>query len=136
MSKIYNTYLSLKKENPETIYLFKSGIFFIAIDTDATLLSSLYNFKITNLTDKIVKCGFPCSSYEKYFKMFSSRNLNFKVIDYNKNTQYTPENYVQNDTILELLDLINNVDLNNLSITEMYNFIENLKAKVTDYQNT
>lgn len=93
MSKLYNTYEELKRENPDFIYLFKNGIFFIALDEDAYTLSNLFGFKLTNFTPNIVKCGFPCSSYEKYFKLFSACNLNFKVVEFTNASTCKADDY-------------------------------------------
>ena len=41
MSKLYNNYLALKKENESTLFLFKSGIFYIFLDEDATKISNI-----------------------------------------------------------------------------------------------
>lgn len=49
MSKLYDKFSSLKNSNKDTLYLFKSGIFFIALNEDATKLSEIFGFKITNL---------------------------------------------------------------------------------------
>ena len=119
MSKLYNTYLTLKKQNSETIYLFKSGIFFLAIDKDAYTLSNIFNFKLGNLNSTVVKCGFPCSSFDKYSRLFRLHNLTVKIVELNTNTQ----------TIDELLYFINSVDINTLSITEAYQWIEDVKSK-------
>lgn len=134
MSKLYNTYIELKKENPETIYLFKSGIFFLAIDDDAYVLSKIFNLKIGKLTNNVVKCGFPCSSLNKYTTLFKAHNLHIKIIETNKNIIYSFTEYLQDRSIIELLELINSVDINNLSILEAYSFIENLKNRVYDIQ--
>ena len=42
MSKLYSIYKKLKESNKDTVYLFKSGIFYIAISDDANLLSSKF----------------------------------------------------------------------------------------------
>ena len=81
MSKLYDMYIELKNLNYETIYLFKSGIFFLAIDNDAYLLSKIFNLKIGNLTNSIIKCGFPCTSLNKYKNLFKVHNLNVKIIE-------------------------------------------------------
>ncbi len=50
MSKLYDIYSSLKSNEPKsdkTLYLFKSGIFFILIDEDAKIASKILNLKIT-----------------------------------------------------------------------------------------
>ena len=129
MSRLYNTYLSLKKINSQTIYLFKSGIFLIAIDKDANILSDIFKFKLSNLTNTIAKCGFPVSSFDKYSKLFKLYNLDVKVIDCKMKTSYKLNEYRQNQDIVKIIELINSVDIDNLSVLEAYKFIETLKNK-------
>lgn len=135
MSKLYNTYLALKENDPQTIYLFKSGIFLIAIDTDAYILSNIFHFKLGNLTNTIVKCGFPYASLDKYIKLFKLYHLNAKIIEPEHETLYNFHEYKQNQYFIELLNLIISVDINNLSISEAYKFIENIKIKANDINN-
>lgn len=132
MSKLYNTYVELKKQNPKSIYLFKSGIFFIALDEDAHVLSNLFHFKLSSFTPEVVKCGFPCSSFEKYGKLFKACNLDIKLIEADKNITYTLKDYSQNSSITELLNSIKSVDINNLSISEAYAFLEKLQKTVME----
>ena len=70
MSKLYQTYVALKVQDSTQLYLFKSGIFYIFLDDDAKLISSLFNLKLTNLNSAIMKCGFPTSQLEKYSNLF------------------------------------------------------------------
>lgn len=135
MSKLYNTYLELKKKDEEIIYLFKSGIFFIALDDDAYTLSKFFHFKITNLTDTVVKCGFPCSSFDKYSNLFLLHNLKVKIIELSNRVIYPLKDYTQTTKITELLNDIKSIDINTLSIQEAYQFIENLKNKVNKINN-
>lgn len=125
MSKLYDIYKKLKNENNEIIYLFKSGVFYICLDDDAKILSKIYNLKLTNLNVDIVKCGFPCSSFDKYYKLFVNDNINFKIIE--NNTIFNGSDYLQNKTLLSLLEKINQVSVDNLSVSEAYKFIEELK---------
>lgn len=127
MSKLYNTYEELKKENSDLIYLFKSGIFFIALDKDAYALSSLFGFKLSNFTPNIVKCGFPCSSYDKYSKLFNACNLDTKVVELSNSSTYEVVNYEKEQKINSILDKINSIDINSLSVKDAYEFIENLQ---------
>ena len=132
MSKLYNTYLELKKQDSNSIYLFKSGIFFIALEEDAKTLSNLFHFKISNFTPSVIKCGFPCSSFEKYSNLFKTCNLKVKLIEPNQNTSYGLKDYKQNTHITELLNSIKSIDINNLSIQEAYNFLEKLQKSVKE----
>lgn len=135
MSKLYNTYLALKKQDSQTIYLFKSGIFFIAIDDDAHALSSTFDFKLSNLNSDIVKCGFPCSSFYKYYSLFQSHNLTVKIIEPDTNTSYGVNEYKQKKDITKLLEFINSIDIDNLSVYKAYKLIEDLKSKVAEINN-
>ena len=125
MSKLYDIYKKLKNENNETIYLFKSGVFYICLDDDAKILSKIYNLKLTNLNVDIVKCGFPCSSFDKYYKLFVNDIINFKIVE--NNTIFDGADYLRNKTLLSLLEKINQVSVDNLSVSEAYRFIEEIK---------
>ena len=135
MSKLYNTYLTLKKHNSQTIYLFKSGIFFIALDADAHILSNIFHFKLGNLTDSIVKCGFPCSSFDKYSNLFKSYQLNIKIIEMDNNTSYNLYEYKQSQATTELLNAISSIDIDNLSISETYKLLEEIQNKAKKITN-
>lgn len=132
MSKLYNSYLELKEKDSNFIYLFKNGAFFIALDEDAKKLSAIFSFKLSNFTPSVVKCGFPCSSFEKYSKLFRSCNLNIKIIDPNQNTSYLIKDYIQNENIANLLNSIKLLDINNLSVLEAYNFLEKLQKSAKE----
>ena len=125
MSKLYDIYKKLKNENNEIIYLFKSGVFYICLDDDAKILSKIYNLKLTSLNVDIVKCVFPCSSFDKYYKLFVNDNINFKIIE--NNTIFNGSDYLQNKTLLSLLEKINKVSVDNLSVSEAYRFIEEIQ---------
>lgn len=129
MSKLYSLYENLKRKDNQTIYLFKSGIFYIALSDDAIYLSNKFGFKLTNLNNSIVKCGFPISSIEKYITIFTNNNINFKLIDSSTETVYSPKNYKINNIVQNLLDDILSIDTENLSVSEAYKFIEALKEK-------
>ena len=125
MSKLYDIYKKLKNENSETLYLFKSGVFYICLDDDAKVLSNIYNLKLTNLNVDIVKCGFPCSSFDKYYKLFVNDDINFKIVE--NNAIFDSSDYLLNKSILSLLDKISKVNIDNLSVSEAYQFIEELQ---------
>lgn len=125
MSKLYDIYKKLKNENSETLYLFKSGVFYICLDDDAKILSKRYNFKQTNLNVDIVKCGFPCSSFDKYYKLFVNDDINFKIVE--NNTIFNGTDYLRNKSLLSLLDKISKVNIDNLSVSEAYQFIEEIQ---------
>ena len=61
MSKLYDKYKDLKQSSENSfkkLYLFKSGIFFIFLDDDAKIASSLLSLKLGMLNDTVCKCRF------------------------------------------------------------------------------
>ena len=121
MSKLVETYSKLKEDNPNAILLFKQGIFFIVLADDAQKLSNSFGFKLTYLNSETLKCGFPCSNIDKYLNKFNNMNLEIRIID--SNTLYRPNEYSINNNIKKI-----NVDT--LSISESYEFIEELQKEV------
>lgn len=132
MSKLYSIYSNLKKEEPDVIFLFKSGIFYIALDKDALYLSNLLHFKLTDLNENIKKIGFPCKSMNKYEKLFRACHLNYKIINTNTNTSYSALEYYQKENFEDIIELIKGININNLSVSEAYEFIETLKRKIEE----
>ena len=76
MSKIYDKYLELKKDNSSKMYLFRVGNFYIFLNEDAYKINEYMVLKITKFAHDAEKCGFPVSSVENYMKIFKKQNLN------------------------------------------------------------
>ena len=137
MSKLYQTYVALKIQDSSQLYLFKSGIFYIFIDEDAKLISSLFNLKLTNLNSMIVKCGFPTSQLEKYANLFEIANLSFKIIDTLDKTIYSPKEFILDAKLQLFLKKISSVRAYDLSISSAYEFIDTIskesKSLLGDY---
>ena len=61
-------YKMLKKENPNTIYLFKQGIFYRAYDEDAKLLNSKIGLKL--LDSGFGYLWISCKKYKYIYRIF------------------------------------------------------------------
>lgn len=130
MSKLYKQYLFLKSteaNSENTLFLFRSGIFFIFLDNDAKIASKLFNLKLTYLVDDIVKCGFPTNSLNKYLNLIKQTPYNINIIEPNSNQKYSISEYHINQDIEDLLSKISKIDTNFLSIKEAYDFIDDIK---------
>ena len=132
MSKLYLIYKKLKETNKDTIYLYKSGFFYIALSDDAIFLASKFNLKLTNLNSTIFKCGFPVSSIDKYIRKFNLNNINFEIVDIEKNTLYLSKDFALNKEIENLLNLISSIDINRLSVSKAYEFIETIQKQTKE----
>ena len=136
MSKLYEKFLELKNCNKDKIYLFKSGIFYIALDTDAENLSQLFNFKITNLNDKVIKCGFPDKRLGYYSSLLSQNNVDFEIVDlkYSKIENYS--DYLNNQKCKNIINALIELDLNNISFKESFYLLEKLSEDAKTLSNT
>ena len=127
MSKLFEIYKNLKQNDNETLNLFKSGIFYIFLDNDAKIINKTFGLKLTNLNDKIVKCGFPSNSLQKYIGLLGSTNYKIKIIDNSSNTSFKLKDFTMNNNNIDLLKTISNVNEENLSVKDAYEFITNIK---------
>lgn len=126
MSKLYEKFLKLKSENESKVYLLKSGIFFIALNEDAKILSDKLGFKITNLNESVVKCGFPQTKLDFYSNLLRNNNVDFEIIDSNYGKIERIDEYLSNENIKSVIADIVSIDFNEISYKEAYNKLENI----------
>ena len=127
MSKLYKKYLELKSKstNSTTLYLFKSGIFYIFLDKDAEIASNLLHLKLTKLNDNIYKCGFPATHIDKYMQMLELSNYNALIID--DTTITTPTNYLLNEELKEFINNFLSKDIDYLFVSDAYPLLYDTK---------
>lgn len=124
MSKLLSIYENLKSKNPNKLYLLKSGIFYVALDDDALILSDIFNFKIIDLNADSIKCGFPISKIDFYSKKLLAENIDFEIINPN---EFIPINY-SIQKYRKIIDDILSIDLNTISFKDAF-------YKLEDFQN-
>jgi MutS domain I protein len=125
MSKLYSKYLEQKALNPNELYLFKSGIFYMALNEDANRLSDALSLKVTNITDKLYKCCFPVSKSDYYFKTLESLNINYKIIDPSQNVVLNYAEYKDNERFNGIITNLLKLDLNKTSFQDAYIILTN-----------
>ena len=121
MSKLYLEYLKRKKENNDKYYLFRTGLFYIFIDEDARNISKITPLSITNLSNDIVKCGFPSNSLEKYLNIFKNLGLDVDII--NEIKKDTNENISR-----RIIKKIKNLDIDTLTPVKALNILNEFKG--------
>lgn len=131
-SRLYNTYISLKIKSPYKKYLFKSGIFCIFIDDDAKELHKILNLKLSNLNSKIVKCGFPVNSLDKYMQLLKQYGYKVEIVDFSINSLFNYEEYLFKTKIVEFIGKISNLKVDSLSISQSYDILEELKQEANN----
>lgn len=125
MSKLYSKYLEQKALNPNILYLFKSGIFYMALNDDANRLSDALSLRVTNITDKLYKCCFPVSKSDYYFKTLESLNINYKIIDPSQNVVLNYAEYKDNERFNSIITNLLELDLNKTSYQDAYIILTN-----------
>lgn len=132
MSKLYKSYINLKEQDSNYIYIFKSGMFYIFIDEDATKISEIFGFKLVKLNDKINKCGFPISRLDYYIDKMQTRGIKFKIIDedYSKIENYT--DYMNNNKLKEIVNKIIKINLDEISFRQAYEILEDVKLEMME----
>lgn len=135
MSKLYVEYLKLKSKNTDKLYLFKSGIFYIALEDDAKKLSKLFEFKITNLNQSVIKCSFPQKRLEFYIDKLNSLNVPFEIIDLNYSKVDNYSDYLNNSKVKDIIQSIMKIDMNNISFKESFEFLEKVKVELDKIYN-
>lgn len=118
MSKLQKSYVNLKSKDAEKIYLFKSGMFYLALSDDCEKLSSVFGFKKTKLNEEIEKCGFPISRLEFYIEQLEKREIPFQIIDddYSKIENYS--DYMNNSKLKKIIYQIKELDLDNITFKQ------------------
>ncbi|MDY2734935.1 hypothetical protein [Intestinibacter sp.] len=127
MSKLIKQYDELKRKNANKIYIFEVGIFYNIFNEDAKIVSNAIGLKLTDLGPNIIKCGFPIAKLDKYTTLLKNKNLQFEVI-----TKASPQNQiVSNEQIVKKLL---NIDLNNTTCKEAFDFIYNIQQNFKNIQ--
>ena len=115
MSKLYDNFVNLKCSDKDKLYLFKSGIFFIALNEDATKLSEIFGFKITNLNDTVIKCGFPAKRIEYYSSLLDKMNIDYDLIENNSNKIKNSTDYIGNLNFNSIIEKLTKIDFDNIT---------------------
>lgn len=128
MSKLFDQYKNLKEVDKTKIYLFKSGIFYIALDKDAEFLSDAVGFKLTPLNENVKKCGFPISRIDYYKKIFDIGNINYELID-NKPIIVDTDDLKENKDLNFMINKLQNIDFNDITYKQAFETLEELSNK-------
>lgn len=116
MSKLYDEFIKLKEKDSSKYYLFRCGMFYIFLDSDAKYISGITMLKLGRLNEDISKCGFPKNSLEKYLDIFKNLGVDVEVIE-NK------EDKKKEDVIKR----VKKIQLESITPVEAYQLLKELK---------
>ena len=105
-------------------------MFYRARSDDCEKLSSVFGFKKTKLNEEIEKCGFPISRLGFYVGQLEKRKIPFQIIDddYSKIENYS--DYMNNSKLKKIISEIKDIDLDNITFKQAYEFLENAKMEI------
>ena len=69
----------LMKQYPEHVIIMIEGMFYVARGTSARILSTLTGYKLKNIGNGKVCCGFPPQSMSRVKKMFARAHINYVI---------------------------------------------------------
>ena len=122
MSKIYNKYLELKKENSEKMYLFKCGKFYIFLADDCDKINEFIVLKKTKFSNECMKCGFPMNVLDEYLRVFHNQNLPIEIV----------ENISNETSQNKIIKLIESIDIDNMTPIEALLFLRKIKDEICE----
>lgn len=133
MSKIYNKYLELKKENPNKLYLFHSGKFYIFIADDVETINQYVVLKKTRFTKEVSKCGFPDNCYDDYMRVFQNHHLDIEVVEANsiENSCSSNSNLIV-EKYFRIEKYIKDVDINAITPLQSMEILHNILRYIHD----
>ncbi len=106
MSKLYDKYIKLKEKNSDTVYLFKAGIFYLALGEDAVRLSVSLKLNLGKLNEEIEKVGFPVSCRERYVRLLEALEIPFQFVDDTYGVIENYSDYSNNEKLIRSLSTI------------------------------
>lgn len=131
MSKLFDKYKTLKEIDKDKIYLFKSGIFYIALDKDAEFLSNTIGFKLTPLNEQVQKCGFPVNRIDYYKRIFDIGNINYEIVNDN-NVSINIETIQQDERLLAVINKLATIDFDNITYKQAFEILEDTSKKIKE----
>ncbi|MEG0282875.1 MAG: hypothetical protein RR922_06995 [Clostridia bacterium] len=137
MSKIYTKYLEIKnKEKDENkIILFESGVFYIAVADDAITLSETLGLKLTNLTNEIVKSGFPKNKINIYLEKMQMNELKWQIINKeNTDTLAITGNEIDKkiDSKNHIIESLKKINLDEITPKQAIDILYDIKIKADE----
>ncbi len=121
MSKIYSKYLELKSNNPNKMYLFKSGKFYIFLGEDCENINNYVVLKKVRFSNETLKCGFPENVLNDYIRVFNNHKLDIEIVnDYNMLDDNT------------LIKYIKNIDINKITPVQALDYLSKIKEMVNN----
>ena len=121
MSKLYDLYKSKKEIDKSKCYLFRSGMFYIFVSDDAKYVSKKTLLKLSNLSNDVVKCGFPYNQLDKYMELFKNLGIDVEIVNNN-----------DTDNSDKIIKKLKKIDIDNITPLESLKVLNELKVMANE----
>ena len=125
MSKLYLKYTELKKANPTPVYLFKVGIFYIALSENLKL-------NIGKLNEEVIKVGFPVSSRERYVRLLEALSIPFQFVDSTYGVIENYSDYANNEKLKAIVANVLSLDFDNLTFKDSFEILCDMQKQLLE----
>ena len=136
MSKLYDKFVRLKAANNDNVYLFKSGIFYLALNEDASKLADIFNFKVTYLNDSVTNCGFPEKRLEYYSSLLNKLNIDFEIVDSESKKNTTVVNNIADSNFNTIIDKLLKIDFDNITFRQAFDILFDISNEAKSIVDT
>ena len=121
ISKLYDLYKSKKEIDKSKCYLFRSGMFYIFVSDDAKYVSKKTLLKLSNLSNDVVKCGFPYNQLDKYMELFKNLGIDVEIVNNN-----------DTDNSDKIIKKLKKIDIDNITPLESLKVLNELKVMANE----
>ena len=144
----FEKYKELKFLNPNKLYIFENGIFYITYNEDADKIKEIFGFIIKQMGNAYRKCEFPIQYFDRYEKALNLKNIDFEIVENIENKSKTKikneydlsvvdstSTRCNNIMHLELIQMIKKVDLCSSTPIQALNLIAEMQNKIKKSEN-
>ena len=134
-SKLYQRYLSLKIENSDIFYLFKSKDYYFFVSDDAIKASSLLNLSLNTLSSIIPICEITCENLNFFLDKLNDLNLKVEIVSLSFDIfNYDLEKFFNSTKPYDIITNFLNIKIDDLSISQSYELLNDLQKKLKDFK--
>lgn len=142
----FEKFKELKFFNPDKLYIFENGIFYIAYNEDADKMKEIFGFLVKQMGNLYRKCEFPVKYFERYEKALKLKNIEYEIVDMcvksklkakarmNPNIKLN-ESRCNNLIHLEVLQMIQKADLSSITPIQAMNLLAEMQSRIKDIKS-
>ncbi len=133
----FEKFKELKFLNPNKLYIFENGVFYITYNEDADKMKEVFGFVVKQMGSIYRKCEFPVQYFERYEKALKLKKIDYEVVAVTKKKKKitadeldTQHSECSNLMHLEILQIIQKADLSKITPIQAMNILLEMQNRV------